>query len=143
MATWRERGFVPASDGEVSDDNFSTQNNDPIKTAHPGDQNSTVNTSSDWEPGNEHFEGGSGGIETGAEEGALTESAMQQPSISDDGFMDIDDPLGGCTLAKRKKSKEGTPEYICSLDPKDVPVLDLTHQSADVDYEDGGVDLQV
>lgn len=159
MTNWRERGYVPASDGEDSDVDFSTQEEEPLALTPPPD---AVPTNSIKDPRhNEATRQESTTGETKIEEqherrtDAIAEQSnhvtdivhvapipapqqypesVESKDATDDEFIDIDEALGIATQANRVDNR---------LSQGIIPVFDLCMTREDADEEVGGVRLQV
>jgi hypothetical protein len=171
MTTWRELGYVPASDGEDSDAELSTQEDEFAPLAPPEDVSRESLENETTQNGDE---------QTSAHdvEGSNTNATEQsEPSpIRDDGAMDIDvaSRNGGSgkedqvTQAQEEAEKgnihhddlmdvdhvpgvTAQPQTIAgkhtfagdSIDLSNIPVVDLSNLQDDDDDENGGVGLQV
>ena len=148
MTNWRERGYVPASDGDDSEVELSTQEEEeeePYELLPPPTH--LENASKNEPHGNGNGEGTTDGtatenLEPNGAQGATTQGDIRAASgavqslpaaASDDGFMDIDEALGRPSRAVASNSQ-------AVVIPANIAVLDLSH---DMDEEDGGVALQV
>ncbi|KAA8895421.1 Mus7/MMS22 family-domain-containing protein [Sphaerosporella brunnea] len=156
MTTWRELGYVPASDGEDSEAELSTQEDDfpvpggtsiEVTTRNADERMSTSGFSNPVETPPElllptpndgfmDLDGVEAATQNqssgkGSQATATPDEEMKEVDGQNDDFMDIDEALG---VAGNRMSTESSRFFSA-----DIPVLDLSHQQ---DEEDGGTDLE-
>lgn len=139
MTNWRERGYVPASDGEDSDAELSTQE-ESLGSPIPRREETPDKLGRNEEMGN----GGDGGDKMEQKISGDTEGpGMELLNATDGEFMDIDKALGVATQPQKSVRERLSIEHMTAVLPADIPVVDLSNQRDEADDEDGGVGLQV
>jgi hypothetical protein len=122
MTTWRERGYVPASDGEESDGELSTQEND-FPPAYIS-SNFATNDANDELKSHEHPE----------------KTTTEDSPVLDDGYVDIDDVLD----PKPNEKPGNAPRHLAASHlTSGIAVLDLSNLPDNLVDQEDGVELQV
>ncbi|KAL7267925.1 hypothetical protein RUND412_009473 [Rhizina undulata] len=136
MTNWRERGYVPASDGEESDGELSTQ-----EDQEPFDIQSERNTPDEVENG-DAVSREKPAEETVSEVAVLIDGGediaqIASENVASDDFRDIEKVLSGIAGVM-----DGNADGDAGRREREVSVVDLSNQVEESDEDHGGVQLR-